>query len=81
VATGMNAIARTVGSSIAAAFVAVLLGNAAEVVPPERSFVVIFYCGAVTAALAMVLILASGAKARVDERAVVDTRAMNHEWG
>ncbi|MCG5433363.1 MFS transporter [Mycobacterium sp. MYCO198283] len=82
VATGMNAIARTVGSSTAAAFVAVLLGSAGAAVPPERSYVAIFGCGAATAALAMALILASGVSARPGSPATaVDRRAMNHEWG
>ena len=49
VATGVNAIARTVGSSIAAAMVAVLLGRAADTgLPSETAFVVIFVAGAVT---------------------------------
>ena len=66
VATGMNAIARTIGSSIAAALVAVLLGRTATgtSVPAESSFVVIFIGGAVTGALAMVLIALSRVKAR-----------------
>ena len=47
VATGMNAIARTVGSSIAAALVAVLLGRFGRGtgVPMESSFVAIFLGG------------------------------------
>jgi MFS family permease len=85
VATGVNAIARTVGSAIAAAVVAVLLGRpmAATGLPPEHAFVTIFVAGAVTAGLAMVLIAVSRGRQRevasVEER--VDSRAMNHEWG
>ncbi len=85
VATGVNAIARTVGSSIAAALVAVLLGrtDAATGLPPEHGFVTIFIAGAVTAGLAMVLIAGSrsGRRDAVSAEASVDSRAMNHEWG
>lgn len=85
VATGVNAIARTVGSSIAAAAVAVLLGRtvAGTGLPPEHAFVTIFIAGAVTAGLAMVLIAVSRGRQRVLEsvEATVDSRAMNHEWG
>lgn len=83
VATGMNAIARTVGSSTAAAVVAVLLGRTDSAgVPLESSFVVIFAAGAVTALLAMALIAASrpGAASPAPD-ARFQTRAMNHEWG
>ena len=84
VATGVNAIARTVGSSIAAALVAVVLGrlNPATGLPSEHGFVTIFLAGAVTAGLAMALIAAtrSGRRAMSPE-ATVDSRAMNHEWG
>ena len=83
VATGMNAIARTVGSSTAAAVVAVLLGRTdAAGVPLESSFVAIFSAGAGTALLAMVLIALSRPRAEPpapDSR--YETRAMNHEWG
>lgn len=81
VATSMNAIARTVGSSTAAALVAVLLGRANP--PPESSFTAIFAAGAVTAALAMALIATSqvGAGRADSTEARVDSRAMNHEWG
>jgi predicted MFS family arabinose efflux permease len=83
VATGMNAIARTIGSSTAAALVAVLLARTTAGVPMESSFVVIFIGGAVTAALAMVLIAVSrprtGAIESVEAR--YESRAMNHEWG
>jgi MFS family permease len=85
VATGVNAIARTVGSSIAAAAVAVLLGHSAGTtgLPAEGSFVMIFAAGAVTAALATILIAASGTRRDKPEtpEATVDSRAMNHEWG
>ena len=66
VATGMNAIARTIGSAIAAAVVAVLLGRSATgtSVPMESSFIAIFLGGAITAALAMVLIALSKVQAR-----------------
>jgi predicted MFS family arabinose efflux permease len=84
VATSMNAIARTVGSSTAAALVAVLLGRTtAAGVPMESSFVAIFVGGAATAALAMALIALSrpsrSAMESVDAR--YESRAMNHEWG
>lgn len=85
VATGVNAIARTVGSSIAAALVAVLLSHPSPAtgLPAERSFVVIFVAGAVTAALAMALIAFSrtGRPERQSVATTVDSRAMNHEWG
>jgi predicted MFS family arabinose efflux permease len=85
VATGMNAIARTIGSSIAAALVAVVLGRTAKgtSVPMESSFVAIFVGGAATAALAMVLIALSRIRARrIDSvQARYESRAMNHEWG
>ena len=85
VATGMNAIARTIGSSIAAALVAVLLGRTAgdTSVPLESSFVAIFVGGAVTGALAMALIALSRVKADAIDtvEARYESRAMNHEWG
>jgi MFS family permease len=85
VATSMNAIARTVGSSTAAALVAVLLARsvAGTSVPMESSFVAIFLGGALTAALAMVLIALSRIQARgIDTvEARYESRAMNHEWG
>lgn len=84
VATGMNAIARTVGSSTAAAVVAVLLGHsgAGATAPPEAGFVTIFAAGAVTAALALAFIAFSGSRpATADLQARSQTRAMNHEWG
>lgn len=85
VATGMNAIARTIGSSVAAALVAVLLARTAgdTGVPSESSFVIIFVGGAVTGALAMLLIAVSRVQARGNEtvEARYESRAMNHEWG
>ncbi|MFI5508369.1 MFS transporter [Mycobacterium sp. NPDC051804] len=85
VATSMNAIARTIGSSTAAALVAVLLSRvvAGTDVPMESSFFVIFIGGAVTAALAMVLIAISrpGIPERESVEARYESRAMNHEWG
>ncbi|OBK73587.1 MFS transporter [Mycobacterium sp. 1274761.0] len=85
VATSMNAIARTIGSSAAAALVAVLLGRTADgnKVPMESSFVAIFVGGAVTGALAMALIALSRVKADGIEsvEARYESRAMNHEWG
>ena len=84
VATSMNAIARTIGSSTAAALVAVLLGSpAAGFIPAESGFVAIFLGGAVTAALAMVLIALTRPRARRIEsvEASYESRAMNHEWG
>ena len=83
VATGMNAIARTVGGSMAAALVAVLLGRTTAGVPMESSFVAIFVGGAATAALAMVLIAVSRPRAAAVEsvEARYESRAMNHEWG
>ena len=83
VATSMNAIARTVGSSLAAALVAVLLGRSTAGVPMESSFVAIFVGGAVTAALAMVLIALARPRTPAVEsvEARYESRAMNHEWG
>jgi MFS family permease len=85
VATSMNAIARTIGSSTAAALVAVLLGRAATAssVPTQSSFVAIFIGGAATAALVIVLITVSRPRPRGIEsvEASYDARAMNHEWG
>lgn len=83
VATSMNAIARTVGSSMAAAVVAFLLGRMTNGVPTESSFTAIFVGGAVTAALAMALIAFSKTSVRAPEsvEARYETRAMNHEWG
>ena len=85
VATGVNAIARTVGSSVAAALVAVLLQRSTGPtgVPAEGAFITIFVIGAVTAALALVLIALSHTRRKeaetLEEREA--SRAMNHEWG
>jgi MFS family permease len=83
VATSMNAIARTVGSALAAAMVAVLLGRTSHGVPMESSFVAIFVGGAATATLAMVLIAFTRPRRRAIEsvEARYESRAMNHEWG
>lgn len=56
VATGINAIARTVGSAIGAAVVAVLVipSDAGQV--PEGDFVAVFTVGGLTALVAMVLL-------------------------
>lgn len=85
VATGVNAIARTVGSSVAAALVAVLLTRtvADTHLPAEHAFVLIFVGGAVTAGLAMVLIVLSRGR-QTESRsaaAIIESRAMSHEWG
>jgi len=83
VATSMNAIARTIGSSVAAAIVAVLLGRSHSTYAPESSFIAIFVLGAVTAAGALVLIAGSHPRLRrlesIDD--ITDSRALNHEWG
>lgn len=84
VATGMNAIARTVGGSVAAAVVAVMLGRhvMGTGVPSEGSFVIVFVAGAATAALALLLIAFTRTPRRpMDPDALTHSRAMNHEWG
>ncbi|VEG55921.1 major facilitator superfamily transporter [Mycolicibacterium aurum] len=84
IATGMNAIARTIGSSTAAALVAVMLGRTtAGGTPLESSFTMIFLGGAVTAVLAMVLIAVSQPRSRAtkSDEDRYESRAMNHEWG
>jgi MFS family permease len=85
VATSVNAIARTVGGSIAAALVAVLLGRTAGAtgLPMQSMFVAVFAAGAVTAGLAMVLIAFTPTPTGRAEsvEAKYDSRAMNHEWG
>lgn len=82
VATSMNAIARTVGSSTAAAIVAVLIGRTtATGAPSESSFTAIFLGGAVTALLAMALIAVSHPRAAKSAEARLESQAMNHEWG
>jgi MFS family permease len=83
VATSINAIARTVGASIAAAIVAVLLSHAPNGYPSERSYAVIFGLGALTGLVGMLLIAVGRPRLRnvetVDD--ATDSRAMNHEWG
>ena len=87
VATSMNAIARTIGSSAAAALVAVLLGRtvSGSSAPLQSSFVAIFVAGAATAALAMALIhFGTVSRPQRPIESVEDScdvRAMNHEWG
>lgn len=85
VATSMNAIARTIGSSIAAGVVAMLLSRTlpGAGVPMESSFLAIFLGGAITSTLALVLIAVSRPSSRSAESAEAryETRAMNHEWG
>ena len=84
VATSINAIARTVGGSIATAIVAVLLSrHSPGGFPPERSYIVIFALGAFTAALTLLLMVASRPRLRnletIDD--LTSSRAMNREWG
>lgn len=84
VATSMNAIARTIGASVSAAVVALLLSRSAPgtSVPMESSFFAIFLGGAVTSMLALVLIAVSRPSPPVHSaQARYETRAMNHEWG
>lgn len=84
VATSINAIARTVGGSIAAALVAGLLSrHGPGGFPAESSYTAIFGLGALTAGMAMVLIVASRRRLRALETVddIADSRAMNHEWG
>jgi predicted MFS family arabinose efflux permease len=82
VATSMNAIARTIGSSVAAAVVAVLLGRSQHGHVPESSFTIIFALGAITAGAAMLLIAVTRSPLRpMDSEDVTQSRAMNHEWG
>jgi hypothetical protein len=83
VATSMNAIARSIGSSVAAALVAVLLSRGHSDYPPESSFTVIFALGAATGIVAIGLIALSRPGLR-PIRSIEDlakSRAMNHEWG
>lgn len=84
VATSINAIARTVGGSVAAALVAVLLSrHGGDGFPVESSYTMIFGLGALTAGLAMLLIVASRPRLRhletIDD--LTNSRAMNREWG
>ncbi len=83
VATSMNAIARTIGSSVAAAIVAVLLSRSHDGYPAESSFIAIFVLGAVTALGALVLVATTRPRLRRLESLddITDSRAMNHEWG
>ncbi|WP_246398959.1 MFS transporter [Mycobacterium vicinigordonae] len=85
IATGINAIARTIGSSIAAALVAGVLtaSHGRQGLPAEAAFVALFVLGAVTAAAVAVLIAVSGVRNRVSEPSTgrVDAQALNHEWG
>ena len=82
VATSMNAIARTIGSSIAAAIVAVLLGRSQHGHVPESSFTIIFALGAITAGAAMLLIAVTRPPLRpMESEDAAQSRAMNHEWG
>jgi len=83
IATGMNAIARTIGSSVAAALVAVAVAGSTTAAPSEAGFTAIFAGGAVTALLAMLLIGLSrtGRPAFETVEARQESRAMNHEWG
>lgn len=83
VATSINAIARTVGASLAAAIVAVLLSRTVNGYPPESSYTVIFGLGAVTGLIGMLLIAAGRPRLREIQTIedITDSRAMNHEWG
>ena len=83
VATSINAIARTVGASIAAAIVAVLLSHAPNGYPPETHYTVIFGLGALTGLAGMLLIAWGKPRLRDVETVedITDSRAMNHEWG
>jgi MFS family permease len=83
VATSINAIARTVGASIAAAIVAVLLSRMHHGHPAESSYTVIFGLGAITGLIATVLIASSRPRLREVETVedITESRAMNHEWG
>lgn len=84
VATSMNAISRTLGGSVAAAVVAVLLSRPSPTGhPPESSFTAIFALGALTGLVAMVLIAVGNPRLRRIESVaeLTESRAMNHEWG
>ncbi len=83
VATSINAIARTVGASLAAAIVAVLLSRTVNGYPPESSYTVIFGLGAVTGLIGMLLIALGRPRLREIQTIedITDSRAMNHEWG
>jgi len=83
VATSINAIARTVGASLAAAIVAVLLSHAPNGYPPESNYTAIFGLGALTGLIGMLLIAWDRMRLRdigtVED--LTESRAMNHEWG
>jgi len=82
VATGINAIARTVGAAVAASLVAVLLSRDLNGYPPESSYTVVFALGAVTGLIGLLLIVASRPRLRdVQPDDIPVSRAMNHEWG
>ncbi len=82
VATSINAIARTVGASVAAAIVAVLLSRSVNGYPPESSYTAMFALGALTGLIGMLLIAVSRPALREPAPGeITDSRAMNHEWG
>lgn len=86
VATSLNAIARTLGASLAAALVAVLLSRTHHGYEPAINYSIIFGMGAVTACAAILLIVLSGRSRTRDGHAECDdnaakSREMNHEWG
>ena len=86
VATSLNAIARTLGASLAAALVAVLLSRTHHGYEPAINYSIIFGMGAVTACAAILLIVLSGRSRTRDGHAECDDNAakssgMNHEWG
>ena len=82
VATSINAIARTVGASVAAAIVAFMLSRNPHGYPPESSYTAIFWLGALTGLIGMLLIVASRPGLReVEAVDITNSRAMNHEWG
>lgn len=83
VATSINAIARTVGASLAAAIVAVLLSRTVNGYPLESSYTLIFGLGAVTGLIGMLLIALGRPRLREIQTIedITDSRALNHEWG
>ena len=86
VATSLNAIARTLGASLAAALVAVLLSRTHHGYEPAINYSIIFGMGAVTACAAILLIVLSGRSQTRERHAECDddvakSREMNHEWG
>jgi len=86
VATSLNAISRTLGASLAAALVAVLLSRTHHGYEPAINYSIIFGMGALTACAAILLIVLS-ARSRKHvrheqcEEDIVKSREMNHEWG